>query len=194
MLRIAAVVAFAGVGLMASGCASTASSVAAAPGAAEQSGAIPGLRMPRDGLLTSGQPAASAWKALADDGVVAVVNLRPDAELRGRDERAEVAAAGMAYHHLPIAGADDLAEADAAQLWRIVESAPGRVLVHCASGNRAGALLALGAAQTGVMSPVDALAFGKSAGLTSPGLEAAVRERLGLPAAATGDRDASRIP
>jgi len=55
------------------------------------------------------------------------------------------------------------------------------VLVHCASANRAGALLALAAAQHGAMTPVDALAFGRAAGLSSPVLEADVRARLGLP-------------
>lgn len=144
--------------------------------------AVPDLRAPREGLLTAAQPPVGAWKALAEQGVVAVVNLRPDDEQPGRDEQAEVAAAGMAYHHLPVAGAEGLNRADAARLWALVGGAPGKVLVHCASGNRAGALLALGAADSGEMTPEQALAFGRSAGLTSPKLEAVVRERLALPA------------
>lgn len=143
---------------------------------------VPGLRAPQEGLLTAAQPRVEAWKALAQQGVVAVVNLRPDDEQPGRDERTEVAGAGMAYHHVPIAGAEDLTPANAARLWALVGGAPGKVLVHCASGNRAGALLALGAANSGEMTPEQALAFGRSAGLASPRLEAVVRERLGLPA------------
>ncbi|HRP72600.1 MAG TPA: sulfur transferase domain-containing protein [Luteimonas sp.] len=166
---------------LASSCTTTRAPVADTPAATPAVGSIQGLRAPRAGLLTSAQPDADAWRALADDGVVAVVNLRPDAEQPGRDEGAEVAAAGMAYHQIPVAGADDLSDANAAELWRILQDNEGRVLVHCASGNRAGALLAIGAERSGTMSALDALAFGRAAGLTSPALEAKVRERLGLP-------------
>ena len=75
-----------------------------------------------------------------------------------------------------MAGADGLTDANADRLWRLVHDAPGTVLVHCATANRAGALLALGAARAGGMSPADALAFGRAAGLASPALEARVRD------------------
>ena len=144
--------------------------------------AVPSLRTPGNGLLlTAAQPGPGAWRVLAEQGVVAVVNLRPDDEQPGRDERAEVTAAGMAYHQVPVAGADGLTDDNAAKLLALVSAVPGKVLVHCASGNRAGALLALGAASAGAMSPEQALAFGQSAGLTQPKLEAAVRAKLGLP-------------
>lgn len=144
--------------------------------------AVPSLRTPGNGLLlTAAQPGPGAWRVLAEQGVVAVVNLRPDDEQPGRDERAEVTATGMAYHQVPVAGADGLTDDNAAKLWALVSAVPGKVLVHCASGNRAGALLALGAASAGAMSPEQALAFGQSAGLTQPKLEAAVRAKLGLP-------------
>lgn len=162
-------------------CTSTPTPIAAAAPIASQA-AIAGLRQPRSDLLTAGQPDATAWRALASDGVVVVVNLRPASELPGRDERAEVAAAGMAYHEIPVAGVGDLTPDNAARLWQLVAGSEGRVLVHCASGNRAGALLAIGAAHAGAMSPEQALMFGRSAGLASPAMEAAVRERLGLPA------------
>lgn len=145
---------------------------------------LPRLRHVRDDLWVSAQPALEAWRRLQAGGTTTVVNLRPDAELEGRDERTEVEAAGLAYHHIPVAGTDDLTQENASRLWTLLEAADGRVLAHCASGNRVGALLALGAAQKGGMSPADALAFGKSAGLASPALEAEVRVRLGLPAAA----------
>ncbi|MDH5822877.1 sulfur transferase domain-containing protein [Luteimonas sp. RD2P54] len=139
---------------------------------------LPGVRQPRPGLVTGGQPAPEAWPALAARGVRTVINLRTPAEMAGRDEAREVAAAGMRYHALPVAGAGDLDERRAAALWRLIESAPGTVAVHCASGNRVGALLALAAAEHGGMDAEAALRFGKSAGLG--GLEATVRERLGL--------------
>ncbi|HEY0504282.1 MAG TPA: protein tyrosine phosphatase family protein [Lysobacter sp.] len=140
--------------------------------------AIPNLRQPRAHLLTGGQPEASAWRALAAQGITTVVNLRPAAELHDRDEAAEVATAGMAYVSIPVSGAGDITPENARALSQAIAQARGDVLVHCASGNRVGALLALGAAQDGADAD-EALQFGKDAGLT--GAEPRVRELLGLP-------------
>ena len=116
---------------------------------------------------------------MAAAGVGTVINLRPDAELAGRDEAAEVRAAGMAYHQIPVAGADGLTAENADRLWALLKDAKGPVVVHCASGNRVGALLSIGAWRQGGMSPRQALEFGKAAGLGS--LEPRVRELLHLP-------------
>lgn len=165
-------------------CTAHAPIVASAPGVdtpTETIQAIRGLRTPGVVLFSAGQPGPEAWDALATQGVTTVINLRPDTEMAERDERTEVGDAGMAYHQIPIANADDLTAENAARLWSIIEAAAGQVMVHCASGQRAGALLALGAHQVGGMSPDAALAFGQSAGLTSVTLDAEVRARLGLP-------------
>lgn len=142
---------------------------------------VPNLRQPNDRLLTGGQPEAAAWKHLAADGVTTVINLRPADEMAGRDEAAEVAAAGMSYRLIPVAGAAGITRENANALWAAIAQAPGKVLVHCASGNRVGALLALGAAEQGGMDSQQALQFGKAAGLA--GAEPRVREVLGLPPA-----------
>jgi uncharacterized protein (TIGR01244 family) len=134
---------------------------------------------PRPGLYTGGQPAPDDWAALKAQGVTMVVNLRPDAEMAGRNEAAEVAAAGMAYIGIPVAGADAVNADNARRLWTLLKTSDAPVFVHCASGNRAGALLAIGAAHSGGMTPEAALEFGRQAGLTS--LEPVVRERLGMP-------------
>ncbi|QDA57833.1 beta-lactamase hydrolase domain-containing protein [Thermomonas aquatica] len=136
---------------------------------------VPQLHVPRAGLVTGGQPEAVAWTVLARRGVATVVNLRPAAEMAGRDEAAEVSAAGMAYHAIPVDGAAGITLDKARALRSLLAAANGPVLVHCASGNRVGALIALGAADAGV--PVDeALALGRAAGMT--GAEARVRELL----------------
>jgi uncharacterized protein (TIGR01244 family) len=156
---------------------------AAAPAQASASPRAPAAAAwhePRPGLLTGGQPAPTDWAALKARGVGMVVNLRPAAEMAGRNEAAEVAAAGMAYVGIPVPGADAVDADNARRLWTLLKTTEGPVFVHCASGNRAGALLALGAAQSGGMAPDAALAFGRAAGLGS--LEPVVRERLGLPA------------
>lgn len=153
---------------------------------------IPGFRQPRIDLFTGGQPTSAAWPALGAAGVRTVINLRPDSELDGRDESAEVAAAGMAYRQIAVAGADDITMANALALWKLIDQAEGKVAVHCASGNRVGALLALGAARHG-MDTEAAVAFGKSAGLG--GAETRVREVLaaqGGPAAPAVSAPAQR--
>ena len=141
---------------------------------------VPGIRQPQAGLYIAAQPAQAQWRAFADAGVTTVINLRPDAELEDRDERAEVGAAGLRYVQIPVAGAAGITAANADALAQALQQADGPVLVHCASGNRVGALLALGAVRAGM--PVEeAITYGKSAGLTSA--EATVRERIAEEAA-----------
>jgi uncharacterized protein (TIGR01244 family) len=137
-------------------------------------------RQPMPRVYSAGQPNADDWASIAAHGVTTVIDLRPDAERPGRDEAAEVQAAGLAYRHIPIAGPLDLTPDAARTLWQAIHAAPGKVLVHCASGNRAGALLAIAAAGEGGMAPARALELGRGAGMTST--EPRARAVLGLPA------------
>jgi uncharacterized protein (TIGR01244 family) len=159
---------------------SAAPAASSAPAAPAAPAAQSPWHQPRPGLYTGGQPAPVDWSALKALGVTMVINLRPDAEMAGRNEAAEVAAAGMAYIGIPVAGADAVDAENARRLWTLLKTSDAPVFVHCASGNRAGALLAIGAAHQGGMTPEAALEFGRRAGLTS--LEPVVRERLGMPA------------
>ena len=77
-------------------------------------------------------------------------------------------------------GAGDLSLENARALKQLLDNAGHPVLVHCASGNRVGALLALAAADSGEMAADAAIEFGRAAGLT--GAEPRVREVLDLPA------------
>jgi uncharacterized protein (TIGR01244 family) len=137
------------------------------------------LHAPKPGLYTAAQPAPSNWSAIAARGVRTVINLRPDAELEGRDVAAEVRAAGMAYHAIPVAGLDGITVDNAKRLSAMLARVDGPVLVHCSSANRAGGLLAVAAAQEG-MDAEAALALGHAAGMKSA--EVRVREVLGMPA------------
>src|SRR5690606_20740245 len=67
-------------------------------------------------------------------------------------------------------GPAELGDASAARLWALAEGADTPVRVHCASENRAGALLEVGATRAGAMTPEEALAFGRSAGNGEPGV------------------------
>jgi uncharacterized protein (TIGR01244 family) len=137
---------------------------------------IPQYRQVRNDLITGGQPDASAWPMLAKAGVRMVVNLRAPTETSGRNEAAEVASAGLTYVNVPIDGAARLGRNEAQALWRALDSSSGPVLVHCGTGNRCGALLALTEAWHRGSSPDEALAFGRLAGLSS--LEPAVKSLL----------------
>lgn len=145
---------------------------------------FPHKQAPRADLLTGGQPEASAWAGLAASGVTTVINLRAPAELGGRDERAEVTGAGLAYREVPVDGTAGITWKNARILQSLLTDAradgKGTVVVHCASGNRVGALLALGAIDAG-MSPEQAIASGREAGMTSA--EARVRAVLAAGAA-----------
>ena len=132
---------------------------------------------PVDGITAAGQPDAEQLALFAAAGYVAVVDLRGEAENRGLDEAAAVEGLGLDYVNLPINDADAVSWDNAAKLEEILSSYDGPVLVHCGSGNRVGALLALAQSKNGA-GDEDALAYGRSAGMT--GLESVVRTRLAV--------------
>jgi len=137
------------------------------------------IRQVVDGTYSAGQPTESELCALARDGVRTVINLRHPSEAIEFDEAAVVAASGMHYVTLPIAGAQDLTAATVTGFSRALEQARvlGPVLVHCGSANRVGALIALEQAWVKGLRPDVALAVGRAGGLA--GLEPAVIELLG---------------
>lgn len=131
---------------------------------------------PFDGIITSGQPEADHLKALATLGYTAVIDMRTDSENRGFDEKAQLEELGMDYVLLPVSGRDGINFDNARALDRILSDHAGqKVLVHCGSSNRVGAIFALRASLAGD-SDTEALEIGRSAGLKS--LESAVVEEL----------------
>jgi protein tyrosine phosphatase (PTP) superfamily phosphohydrolase (DUF442 family) len=131
---------------------------------------------PVDGVTAAGQPDEVGLKVFADKGYAAVIDLRSDSEDRGLDEPSVVEGLGMDYISLPVAG-DGITFENARELDRLIKSYNEPVLVHCASSNRVGALLALSAfEETG--DAALALEKGKAGGLK--GLEGKVRELIGL--------------
>jgi uncharacterized protein (TIGR01244 family) len=131
--------------------------------------------LPVDGLTSSGQPDAEQLALIAEAGYVAVVDLRGESENRGLNEAAAVESLGLDYVNLPVSGADSISWENATKLEDILSSYDGPVLVHCGSGNRVGALLALSKSKNGA-GDEEAVAYGRAAGLT--GLEPLVRSRL----------------
>ena len=130
---------------------------------------------PADGITAAGQPNETGLKELAEDGYAAVIDLRSAEEDRGLDEKTVVESLGMDYVSLPISGRGAISFDNAQKLDHILSTYDEPVLVHCGSSNRVGALFALRENLHGAEDD-DALAFGKSAGMTS--LESTVKSRL----------------
>lgn len=150
---------------------------ATVPATASQEAPSLPLHEVRPGLYSAGQPTDSDWGLIAARGVTTVINLRPVDEMQGRDEAAEVNAAGMRYIEIPVANGDAITLANASKLSEAIKGAKGApVLVHCASANRAGGLLAVMAAAQHGLSDEAALALGRKAGMAST--EMRVREVL----------------
>lgn len=121
------------------------------------------------GLYSGGQPTPQDLADLAAAGVRTVINLRAPAEVVGFDEEREAARLGLRYVSIPVAGPQDLTPETTARFSRVFEQAQreGATLLHCASGNRAGALVALDRGLTHSDSRLEALALGRAAGLGS---------------------------
>ena len=143
---------------------------------------IRNARQPLPGVLTGGQPTDEELAEVAEKGYRTVVNLRSEAEVAETSEPETVEGLGLRYVGIPMAGAAGLTAENAAALDAVLaDPSSYPVLIHCASGNRVGGLLALRAHQQLGAEASEALAQGLEAGLTS--LEPAVREALALPPA-----------
>lgn len=138
---------------------------------------LPHVAFPSPHRVASGRLQASDVPALEQAGVSQVIDLSVDSETPAFDEAAVLHAAGIEYHNLPIRGAADLSRANVERFDRLLADAGTRLtLVHCASSNRVGAMIALRTAWQQGRPIEDALAEGRRWGLKS--LEPAVRERL----------------
>ncbi len=128
---------------------------------------LPMMGRPLPNVISAGQPTPSDFEALKAAGVRHVINLRPPSEDAGFDEAALMEQLGLHYAVVPVAGPEDL-NADSARALDAAMAAAGEgpVLVHCASANRVGALLALRAAWLMGKPAEAALALGRAGGLT----------------------------
>lgn len=141
-----------------------------------QTPALSRFANPTKHIHTGGRITAEDLPALRAAGITHVIDLTPDAETPDFDEAAAVRAAGLSYANLPIAGAADLNRESVDAFDQLLRGAQGPTLVHCASGNRVGALAALRAAWLQGAEQEAAIAEGRRWGLRS--LEGKVREQL----------------
>ena len=131
---------------------------------------------PVNGITAAGQPDEQALRVFAEKAYVAVIDLRTEGEDRGLDEPAVVEGLDMEYVALPI-GRDGITFDNAKELNRLIKSYSEPVLVHCASSNRVGALLAL-QMYTDTGDAELSLEIGRAGGMTR--LEDRVKELMGV--------------
>lgn len=163
------------------------SAVAAPPASTN---APPSLSSPSDAALPEGFRAVTAqyWvsgylrsrdeiESLRRLGIQHVISLVPANELPEVDEAGWVKAAELRFHAVPIAGPEDLTRASIETVVAHLHHTGGeKTLIHCASTNRVGAVMALKAAWIDGLPLEDAIAIGRQYGLKS--LESDVRARV----------------
>jgi uncharacterized protein (TIGR01244 family) len=138
---------------------------------------IDGAVTPETGRMIAGQPTPAELVAVREAGARHVVNARDVGEFEAWDEGELVEALGMTYHRVPIGSPADLDREAVEAFDRILaEIGDEPALLHCASGNRIGALYALRAAWIDGQDTATAIEIGRAHGLTR--LEGVVREKL----------------
>ena len=125
-------------------------------------------------IATSGLIGVGGAQLLAAHNFKTIIDLRTANE--GTDEeKALVDAANMTYINIPMTVAGISAE-QLAKFTKAIETAQKPVLIHCGSGNRAGAMWASYQISKGI-DPEIALAEGRKAGLRPP-LEEKVKDAM----------------
>jgi uncharacterized protein (TIGR01244 family) len=134
-----------------------------------------------DQVVSGGQPTEDNLEQAKEQGVKVVVNLRTEGEKAEFDFEEKAATdLGMKYVNIPVNGrtGDGLTEENAKKLGEILAAADKPVLLHCASGQRVGALLTLKAFYVDKATPEAALQIGHDNGLSSPALEKVVTDQI----------------
>lgn len=134
---------------------------------------------PEDKVVVTGALDKEKVAILQQAGVEYVINLQPTDELTF-DEQQALSQAGIDYAHVPIRGAEDLKQTVIMEFDKAVTQAHGKnTLMHCKSGNRVGAAVALRGGWLRERKMDTALEWGRNYGLT--GLEEEVKKRLLVP-------------
>lgn len=132
---------------------------------------------PDENLVIGGQPTPADLAQASAAGIEVIVNLRGPGEANDFDQAELIEALGMSYVRLPISNADDLSRENVAAFGEILENLGDRpALMHCASGNRVGALFALHAGMFEGKDTEAAIEYGRERGLGN--LDEEVRKRL----------------
>ncbi|MXS86413.1 hypothetical protein ABO04_11080 [Nitrosomonas sp. HPC101] len=115
-------------------------------------------------IATSGALAQDSIRELAKHSFNTVIDLRVESEGTPSEKKA-VEAAGMTYINIPVTN-DGVNESQLTAFKRALEQASPPILIHCATGNRAGAMWTAYRLNEGV-SPEIAFKEGRAAGMSA---------------------------
>lgn len=125
---------------------------------------LPNQCNPTPDLISCGLPSPQDLQRAQAAGIKTIINLCGAHETMG--EADFVAQLGLGYFNIPVSGAVDLTEEKARALGEIVNNCANHpLLIHCMSGNRVGALLAMKSFYVDAATPEQALDAGRAAGL-----------------------------
>jgi protein tyrosine phosphatase (PTP) superfamily phosphohydrolase (DUF442 family) len=128
---------------------------------------IKNFRQPSANHYAAGQPTATQYSQLAAAGIKHIISFRPFSETPELDEQSLSSAAGISFHHIPIAGPTDFNMKNILLLDNTLANiGNNKVLLHCASSNRVGAMMALRANWLQNSSKVQAIQIGMDYGMT----------------------------
>jgi protein tyrosine phosphatase (PTP) superfamily phosphohydrolase (DUF442 family) len=109
-----------------------------------------------DRLWRGAQPGTEGFRSLAESGVTAVIDLRPNPDARKVDR--ELRALGVESIHLPVTDGQPPLPSQVREVVGIVNRSQGRVFLHCGEGvGRAGTMSAAYKVTTGQASASEAL-------------------------------------
>ncbi|WP_196138275.1 beta-lactamase hydrolase domain-containing protein [Aliikangiella sp. G2MR2-5] len=123
-------------------------------------------RVQNEKLMTGGQPSLKDLGLLKKNGYKVIINLRGEGESAGYNEKEEAERLGMAYVSIPVEGASGVNLENALALDKALKENEGKVLIHCASSNRVGALMAIIANKVEGKAIEESLEIGRKAGMT----------------------------
>ena len=132
-----------------------------------------------DRFFIAGQPDEDALREAEENGVSIVISLRAESELDW-DERAVSESLNQSFYQVPVnSRSSNLAAAPFDQITELVEANPdATIMLHCGSGNRAAAWLAVYLSEVHGMATEEAIQVARENGLTNKGLEDKVRTYL----------------
>ncbi|WP_421790752.1 beta-lactamase hydrolase domain-containing protein [Hyphobacterium sp.] len=106
----------------------------------------------------AGQPTEADLQAWSEAGVTTIINLRPDSEMEGVDfdEPAAIDALGISYTNIPMPREAYTPET-VDLIGQTLETAQGRVVVHCTIGWRASHSYTAYLIESGHMTPQEAV-------------------------------------
>ena len=128
-------------------------------------------------LYISSQPDLETFDVARKKGVKLVINLRDPKEFNW-DEQKAAKQTGLDYYNIPISASGESFDSEAInQISALVQKHKNqKILLHCSSGNRASAWLAIHLIKDHDMPSDSAIELAKKVGLTSPAIESRVKQ------------------